>query len=334
MAYKSSKSKSVSPIDPGCKKTIYNSREEAEDMIRHIQENRVVRELHAYQCSTCGLWHLSSKSKGFMLLCLLLLFQSLVYGVISDDTITVPIPAHAHNDYLHERPLLDALDNGFRSIEADVIAVGDSLYVAHDRKDIMPGRTLRALYLNPLMEYISDKEGSIYDSASPLILLVDIKDDGLATYQLLDRILNDYREILCGVSRKAYVRGSVMIVVSGNRPIEYMMQQTERFSFVDGRLNDLLGDYGPHLMPLISDRWPKYFSWKGKGAMPEKEKKQLRTYVQLAHDNGQLIRFWATPDRPGKERDTVWNELLEAGVDLINTDDLTGLRAFLTGISF
>ena len=38
MAYKSSKSKSVSPLDPGCKKTIYNSREEAEDMIRHIQE--------------------------------------------------------------------------------------------------------------------------------------------------------------------------------------------------------------------------------------------------------------------------------------------------------
>ena len=25
--------------------------------------------------------------------------------------------AHAHNDYLHERPLLDALDNGFGSVE-------------------------------------------------------------------------------------------------------------------------------------------------------------------------------------------------------------------------
>jgi len=42
-----------------------------------------------------------------------------------------------------------------------------------------------------------------------------------------------------------------------------------------------------------------------------------------------LIRFWATPDIAGKERDAVWTELLEAGVDLINTDDLTGLRAFL-----
>jgi len=63
VAYKSSNSKSVDPIGPSCKKTMYNSREEAEDMIRYIQENRVVKELHTYQCTSCGLWHLSSKSK-------------------------------------------------------------------------------------------------------------------------------------------------------------------------------------------------------------------------------------------------------------------------------
>jgi len=62
MAYKSSKYKSVDPIGPACKKTMYHSKEEAEDAIRHIQEIRIVRELHAYQCSTCGMWHLSSKS--------------------------------------------------------------------------------------------------------------------------------------------------------------------------------------------------------------------------------------------------------------------------------
>ncbi len=63
MAYKASNYKSVDPIGPSCKKKIYNSREEAEDMIRYIQENRVVKELHAYQCPGCGMWHLSSKSK-------------------------------------------------------------------------------------------------------------------------------------------------------------------------------------------------------------------------------------------------------------------------------
>ncbi len=63
MAYKPSNFKSIDPIVPSCKKTIYNSREEAEDMIRYIQEDRVVKELHAYQCSICGMWHLTSRSK-------------------------------------------------------------------------------------------------------------------------------------------------------------------------------------------------------------------------------------------------------------------------------
>ena len=63
MAYKASRYKSVDPIAPSCNKTMYNTREEAEDMIRHIQENRVVRELNTYQCTTCGLWHLTSKSR-------------------------------------------------------------------------------------------------------------------------------------------------------------------------------------------------------------------------------------------------------------------------------
>jgi len=258
------------------------------------------------------------------------MFQTIVCGAVSLDTVTVPYPAHAHNDYMHKRPLFDALKNGFRSIEADVFTLGDSLYVAHDRKDIKPGRTLRALYLEPLMKYFSEDLLTIYDSASPLILLIDIKDHGLTTYKLLDRILNESREILSKISPEGYVRGSVMVVVSGNRPVDYMMQQTQRFAFVDGRMNDLTVEYSPVLMPLISDRWTKYFSWKGKGDMPEKERTQLRLYVQQAHDNGQLIRFWATPDTPGKEREAVWIELLEAGVDLINTDDLAGLQAYLS----
>ena len=34
--------------------------------------------------------------------------------------------AYAHNDYWHKRPLLDALDNGFTHVEADV-------YLRHSR---------------------------------------------------------------------------------------------------------------------------------------------------------------------------------------------------------
>jgi hypothetical protein len=264
----------------------------------------------------------------------LFLFFLLQPGVCragSKDTLGLPYPAHAHNDYNHERPLFDALENGFRSIEADVYSRGDSLYVAHDRRDIRPGRTLRELYLGPLERYMSNGDGIIYDSACPLILLVDIKDNGLATYKLLDRILNGYRDMLCSVSPDGYVGRSVMVVVSGNRPIDYMMNQTHRFAFVDGRLEDLSEVYSAKLMPLVSDRWTKYFSWMGKGEMPEKQRALLQMYIKQAHEKGQLIRFWATPDAPGEEREAVWKELLDAGVDLVNTDDLGGLRAFMLG---
>ena len=48
------------------------------------------------------------------------------------------LQAHAHNDYLHDRPLLDALDQGFASVEADVFLVGDKLCVAHEADKIAP----------------------------------------------------------------------------------------------------------------------------------------------------------------------------------------------------
>ena len=63
MAYKPSNFNSIDPIAPACKKAMYNSREEAEDMIRYIQENRIVKELQTYKCTTCGMWHLTSKSR-------------------------------------------------------------------------------------------------------------------------------------------------------------------------------------------------------------------------------------------------------------------------------
>jgi len=259
----------------------------------------------------------------------ILMLLSPVIEAVSQNKYGGPLPAHAHNDYVHERPLLDALDHGFRSIEADVFARADSLYVAHNRRDIRPGRTLRKLYLEPLEKYMSGSGPNLYDSVSPLILLIDIKDDGLTTYQLLDCILVDFTNLLCKTGPEGYRGGRVMVVVSGNRPIEYMQQQRVRRAFVDGRMEDLKNDHAALLMPLISDRWSNYFSWKGKGTMPEQERLQLREFVLTAHKEGQLVRFWATPDRPGEEREAVWTALLDAGVDLINTDDLEGLRTFL-----
>jgi len=63
MGYKFSNIKKINPIELPCKKTMYNSPEEANDMIRYINGNRVIREIDTYKCTFCGFWHLTSKSK-------------------------------------------------------------------------------------------------------------------------------------------------------------------------------------------------------------------------------------------------------------------------------
>jgi len=42
---------------------MYNSPEEARDMISYLMQNKGARELSAYKCIICGFWHLTSKSR-------------------------------------------------------------------------------------------------------------------------------------------------------------------------------------------------------------------------------------------------------------------------------
>ena len=95
--------------------------------------------------------------------------------------------AHAHNDYAHPRPLLDALDQGFLSVEADIYLVGGELRVGHDRQDLKPGRTLEALYLDPLANRVRKNKGTVYGQPGVLTLLVDIKEDGARVQDELTR---------------------------------------------------------------------------------------------------------------------------------------------------
>jgi hypothetical protein len=67
--------------------------------------------------------------------------------------------------------------------------------------------------------------------------------------------------------------------------------------------------------------------------MPKDELKKLQNIIQTAHQNNQKVRFWETPDKPSEEREKVWTLLLGQDIDLLNTDDLEGLREFLEKIT-
>jgi len=91
-------------------------------------------------------------------------------------------------------------------------------------------------------------------------------------------------------------------------------------------LADLESDSQEHLLPLISDNWTLHFKWRGLGEFPVSERDKLKSIVDRAHAKKRRVRFWATPDNAN-----MWAALEDAGVDLINTDDLKGLSSFLRG---
>ena len=239
--------------------------------------------------------------------------------------------AHAHNDYDHPRPLFDALDHRFGSVEADIFLVGDQLLIAHDATDLDPTRTLESLYLDPLAARVKANHGSVYRGyRRPLQLLIDIKTEGSSTYLELDRHLRRYRHLFTTYAYGRVVPGPVTAVISGDRAARVPMEtQTVRRAFYDGRLTDLGTSAPASFIPLISDNWTLNFTWLGEGAFPDAERQKLRSIIQQAHARGQKVRFWATPDLAGPARDALWTELLAADVDYFNTDDLAGLEAFL-----
>jgi hypothetical protein len=233
--------------------------------------------------------------------------------------------AHAHNDYEHARPLLDALDHGFCSVEADIWLMPEGLLIGHDRKDLRLGRTLQALYLGPLRERIQANNGRVYRGGPMFYLLIDVKTDAEPTYAALDKVLAGYADILSVVRDGKEEPKAVTVTLSGNRAIDTIAKQPVRYVGIDGRPENLDSNSPAHLFPWISANWTLLFGWKGDGPFPAPETQKLTELVKRAHDQGRKVRFWATAEKPA-----VWKELLAAGVDYINTDKLDELQKFLT----
>jgi hypothetical protein len=246
-------------------------------------------------------------------------------AVAADPPVTPLKNAHAHNDYLHTRPLFDALDQGFCSVEADVFLVDGKLLVGHTMFELKPGRTLESLYLDPLRERIKANGGKLYRDGPPCWLLVDVKTEANATYAALDAVLAKYTDILTTIDHGKVEPKAITVVVSGNMAKDAMAKQTRRYAGYDGRATDVNSEVPAHLMPWVSDNWTKLFTWKGEGKLSGEERTKLADFVRSAHKHGRLVRFWNTPEKPA-----FWAELRAAGVDLINTDRLAELRKFLT----
>jgi hypothetical protein len=231
--------------------------------------------------------------------------------------------AYAHNDYLHPRPLFDALDRGFSGVEADVYLRGGELRIGHMPWDPKPGRTLQTLYLDPLLKLVRQNGGTVFPGGPKgFLLMVEFKSNGEKSYSVLCDILKQYQEMLTTFTPDSADQGAVTLVITGHRPKDVLSKEKLRYAAIDGDLGDL-DKADKTLFPVISASWSSRFQWRN-GPMDSLEKTRLRNDIAKAHAHGRKIRYYAIPDR-----EETWEVLNNAGVDLINTDKLEKLKDFL-----
>ena len=109
--------------------------------------------------------------------------------------------------------------------------------------------------------------------------------------------------------------------LSGDNPRQTILSSEDGYIFLDGRIKDLGKNIDSRLMPVISDSYPSYMTWKGEREIPEAELEKMRGYIRQAHKEGKLFRWYSAPDTPQFKR-----FFLEEGVDLVGADDLQSMH--------
>jgi alkaline phosphatase len=222
--------------------------------------------------------------------------------------------AHAHNDYEHAIPFYTAYKAGFGSIEADVFPLNGVLVVAHHKADVKAERTLKGLYLEPLLKELS------VDKSRKLALLIDIKEDYKASLSLLVKEV----EMLRAYLSTPETTNSLAIRISGTRPTPEEYKNYPSFIFFDDDLKLKHTSEQWNRVGLVSLPFYKISQWKGEDDISRKDRKAVRHIIDSVHSAGKPIRFWAAPDVK-----TSWKLQTKLGADLIGTDKIDELAAFL-----
>ncbi len=221
---------------------------------------------------------------------------------------------HSHNDYEQKQPFFAAYNLGFDSIEADLYLKDGELYVAHDWKNISPERTLKNLYLEPLLAKIKENKGFPYPNKKPLQLLLDLKKEGKEILKVLYEQLSPFEKEL----------RHIKIVISGDMPSPNEFQNYDKMFFFDGRKNLTYSKKAYKRVALVSASYLDFGKyWAGKEVMPEETFQKINAFVEETHKKGKKVRIWGTPNT------TLGFETLQKlKVDIIGTDDLELLAKF------
>ncbi|KAL4801154.1 hypothetical protein BDV19DRAFT_396467 [Aspergillus venezuelensis] len=169
----------------------------------------------------------------------------------------IPVGCHSHNDYWRRVPLYSALEVGCISVEADVWAFDDDLFVGHSKSSLSPSRTLRIMYIDPLVEILDRQNpvthfhpgldrprNGVFDTnpSQSLILLIDFKTAGTETWDYVYSQLAPFREkgYLTYYNGNQTVNGPITVVATGDAPFDPIVANTTyRDIFFDAPLDQL-----------------------------------------------------------------------------------------------
>jgi alkaline phosphatase len=221
---------------------------------------------------------------------------------------------HSHNDYVQARPFWEAYESGAKSIEADVYLIDGKLYVAHEKNEINPERTLEKLYLEPLNKVVKARK------RQELQILIDLKTNAEPTLRAVEEAISKYPKLANAHSKKKYIK----FVISGNRPPISEYTKYPNYIFFDHQSLKDLSKGDKSKIALVSFSFGSYSKWKGDKPMTDEEKLKLKTIIDSVHTYGYPIRFWATPDTP-----LAWKTLFDLTVDFINTDQPKACKSFI-----
>lgn len=189
-----------------------------------------------------------------------------------------PVACHSHNDYWRKEPLFSALDAGCTGVEADVWLYDQELYVGHSTASLTPERTLRNMYIKPLVKILESQNpqstfhptldnprNGVFDTkpGQTLVLLIDFKNDGHKIWPYVSEHLEPLRQrkFLSYFNGSSFVEGPITVVVTGNAPWdEVVANTTYRDMFFDAPLG---------LMGKVDDKVAKRSGGQGRsGAAP------------------------------------------------------------------
>ncbi|KAE8380129.1 PLC-like phosphodiesterase [Aspergillus bertholletiae] len=172
----------------------------------------------------------------------------------------VPVGCHSHNDYWRPVPLFSAIQAGCIGVEADVWLFDDELYVGHTTSSLTRQRTLRSLYIDPLIKILEKQNPNtrlrhtvgqplqgVFDTdpSQSLILLIDFKTDGDTTWNMVAEQLLPLRRrgYLTHFNGTDMVKGPITVVGTGNTPFNVVAANTTyRDIFFDAPLEKLAED--------------------------------------------------------------------------------------------